>query len=379
MEVCQYLIKDQHDWEFEVQPICDLVLVFGSRFLMEDKRLPAVIAHKFPNATLVACSTSGEISDENVYDNTITLTGISFKCSSIMAHCFNISDFEDTKEAASCLLQSLPIDNLKHILMLADGQLVNGSELTQALNQYLPTNIAVTGGLAGDAARFEKTIVGLNDNWRSGNLVAVGLYGDTLKIGYSSVGGWDSFGLDREITKSKGNVLYELDGKSALSLYKKYLGEELSKGLPANALRFPLLLGFKDRRRPLVRTILSVNEEEGSMVFAGDMPQGAYARLMRANHNRLIEGSYKAAEYAKQVADTDKIQLAILISCVGRKLVLNHRTEEEVEMVREVLGADTAITGFYSYGEIAPHNNDSAVKQCELHNQTMTITTISEL
>jgi len=39
------------------------------------------------------------------------------------------------------------------------------------------------------------------------------------------MGGWDPFGPERLITKSKENILYELDGQSALELYKKYLGE----------------------------------------------------------------------------------------------------------------------------------------------------------
>jgi hypothetical protein len=195
-----------------------------------------------------------------------------------------------------------------------------------------------------------------------------------LKVGYGSLGGWDSFGPERVITRSKGNILYELDNKSALELYKTYLGEH-AQGLPATGLLFPLSVRANQQDTGVVRTILAVNEEDQSMTFAGDMPQGAYARLMKANADRLIDGSMAAARTSYQALTGSSPELAILISCVGRKLVLKQRIEEELEGVREVLGPLPALTGFYSYGEISPFIPDA---RCELHNQTMTITTFLE-
>ena len=176
------------------------------------------------------------------------------------------------------------------------------------------------------------------------------------------------------ITRAEGNVLYELDGQSALSLYKKYLGD-LAAELPGSALLFPLSIRTEDGGTSVVRTILSVNDADESMTFAGDMPVGAYARLMKANFDRLIDGASLAANESQETIGTPGPDLAVLISCVGRKVVLGQRTEEEVESVREVLGERTAIAGFYSYGEISPF---TASTRCELHNQTMTITTFSE-
>ena len=208
-----------------------------------------------------------------------------------------------------------------------------------------------------------------------GSIVALGLYGDRLRVGYGSLGGWDSFGPERLITRSRGNVLYELDGTSALQLYKTYLGEH-AQGLPATALLFPLSLRTQENTEPVVRTILSVDEDEQSMTFAGDLPQGGYARLMKANFDRLIDGATGAARTsAAAIGSASPADLAILISCVGRKLVLKQRIEEEVESVREVLGEHPALAGFYSYGEISPFTPGA---RCELHNQTMTITTFSE-
>ncbi len=207
-----------------------------------------------------------------------------------------------------------------------------------------------------------------------GAVAAVGFYGDRLRIGYGSLGGWDPFGPDRQVTRSVGNVLYELDGSSALELYKTYLGSHAAN-LPASGLLFPLSLRGEDGDQRVVRTILGTDEKAGSLIFAGDIPQGGYAQLMKANVDRLIDGAHGAATACYEAVGSRTPDLAILISCVGRKLVLNQRTEEEVESVRHVLGESTVISGFYSYGEIAPFMSST---KCELHNQTMTITTFSE-
>ncbi len=188
-------------------------------------------------------------------------------------------------------------------------------------------------------------------------------------------GGWDSFGPDRRVTKSKDNVLYELDGQSALGLYKKYLGE-FSKGLPGNALFFPLAIHSKKKNRLLVRTILSIDEENQSMTFAGDIPEGSYARLMKSNIERLIDGSEKAAKSIRSQMESPDFLL--LISCVGRKLVMGPRTEEELEAVAELFDSAQvpSISGFYSYGELSPHVEGSFV---DLHNETMVVTAFKEI
>lgn len=259
------------------------------------------------------------------------------------------------------------------MLVLSDGLRVNGSDLLRGMLPKLPKNVQVTGGLSGDGSRFEKTLVFYNAPPLEGCIAALGFYGPDLKVSYGSLGGWDPFGPERIVTRSKANVLYELDGQAALTLYKKYLGEHAA-GLPATALLFPLSLRTNDGRREFVRTILSVNEAAQSMTFAGDIPQESYARFMKANFDRLVEGASGAAR-TSQKALGHSAELSLLISCVGRKLVLKQRTEEELEAVREVLGEKSTLTGFYSYGEICPAAPNA---NCELHNQTMTITSFSE-
>lgn len=352
----------------------NLVLVFADRFRLQNGE-GKTVQEAFANAQVVYCSTAGEIIGDCVYDGSICVTALEFEKSKVKVALIQIADFKDSTDAGEEILVKLGGEGLRHILVFADGQMVNGSDFVRGINQYLNDEVTVSGGLAGDGSRFEKTLVGLNGDIKPGNIVAIGLYGEHLEISYGSRGGWDSFGPDRKITKSEANVLYELDGKSALSLYKTYLGD-LADQLPGSALLFPISIRVGASSQPLVRTILSINEEEQSMTFAGNMPEGAYARLMKANFERLIDAASATAENCLSTFRSKTPQFALLVSCVGRKIVLSQRIDEELEGVKEQFGPDTVLAGFYSYGEISPLGPASG---CELYNQTMTITAISEV
>ena len=351
------------------------MLVFGSRALLHTREALREIRQAYPHAYVTGCSTAGEICGERVFDDTVVVTALTLEKSTCVGVSVDLSEASASDAAGALLASRLPDpDGLKHVVVLSDGLHVNGSELVQGLTHGLPAHLAVTGGLSGDGPHFKSTCVVVNGEPRSQVIVAVGFYGPELHVGYGSLGGWDPFGPDRVVTRSRGNVLYELDGQSALALYKRYLGEQAS-GLPASGLLFPLSIRTKDAEMGVVRTILGVNEADDSMTFAGDIPEGANAQLMRANFDRLIDGAVGAARVSTAALGGHIPECALLISCVGRKMVLKQRVEEEIEGVRDVVGAQATLTGFYSYGEISPF---VPTARCELHNQTMTITTLSE-
>jgi hypothetical protein len=351
-----------------------LVLLFGSRDVFAEGKPFDHLRKAYPKALLFGCSTAGEIAGTQVLDDSLVSTAVRFEDTRIQSASVSMSQVSDSSEAGRQLAAALPPEGLVHVFVISDGQQVNGSELVRGLLEKLPERVQVTGGLAGDGARFEKTLVFANGEAMEGVISAIGLYGTRLKIGYGSLGGWDPFGPERKVTRSEGNVLFELDGEPALQLYKKYLGEH-ADGLPATGLLFPLSIRSDSGGESLVRTILAVDDQAQSLTFAGDVPEGVYARLMKANFERLIDGASGAARSSYDALGGAAPDLAILISCVGRKLVLKQRTEEEVEEVQSVLGDATIMTGFYSYGEICPAAPSAG---CELHNQTMTITTFSE-
>lgn len=356
----------------------ELVLAFGGRKVLSDAERFNEIKSFYPSSKVITCSTAGEICNLSVNDDSISLVAIKFEKTKILVKSVGISSSDKSMEAGEELGNSLDREGLKHVMVFSDGTKVNGTSLTEGLIKSLPVDVSVTGGLVGDGADFVETLVGVDDVPASGRAVVVGFYGQSIKIGYGSFGGWDNFGPERLITKSSQNVLYEVDNQPALKLYKEYLGEQAA-GLPASGLLFPMSLKLKNSSGgdiEIVRTLLAVNEEDQSMTFAGDMPEGIYARLMKANFDRIIDGAATAANMSVEPLGSLRPELAILISCVGRKLVLKERVEEEIEAVRDALGDQTVIAGFYSYGEICP--TAASEKQCQLHNQTMTITGFRE-
>jgi len=365
---------DNSGWDYSLiqgDPLdYQLIIVFGSRELLGNAGWFQSLRKKFLKSDIVSVSTSGNIMGLEVSDNSLVASLLYFGKTKVKTTMTNISSLESSREAGLILGSLLQDAQLQHVMVFSEGIKVNGSELVSGLNEVI--QVPVTGGLAGDAARFETTLVGLNSLPESGNIVGIGFYGESLKVGYGHFGGWDPFGPERRVTKSDHNILHELDNKSALELYKTYLGDK-AKELPGSALLFPLGMRVKPNDPILTRTILAINPD-GGMVFAGDLPQGATVQLMKANFEKLIDASATAAEQTLSVVGSES-EFALLISCVGRKLVLGQRIEEEVEAVRDVLGELPIISGFYSYGEISTLLETPS---CELHNQTMTITVMRE-
>ncbi|MBZ0166781.1 MAG: FIST C-terminal domain-containing protein, partial [Candidatus Omnitrophica bacterium] len=316
----------------------NLVFVFGSTTHLKEGAVIGEIKNAYPQAIFMGCSTAGEIYGAEVSDDTVVCTAVALEKTKVKASSALISDMADSFSIGQQLIQGLEKDGLVHVFVLSDGIHVNGSKLVAGICAELPPGVAVTGGLAGDGDRFVETVVlGSDGKVSDRRITLIGFYGDTFKIGYGSLGGWDPFGIERKITRSKDNILYELDGQPVLKLYKEYLGEHAEK-LPASGLLFPLTVKVNEGEEWVVRTILGVNEADNSMIFAGDVPEGAAARLMKANFERLIDGATAAAEKSYQAIGSATPDLAILISCVGRKMILKQRVEEEVESVRDVLG-----------------------------------------
>lgn len=351
----------------------NLTLAFGAKQELLSSNLYTLLRNKYPKSEIIIASTAGEIYDDAVFDESVTVSNIQFEKSNIKTYSVSMLDFKNSFEAGTSLAQKIDKADLTYILIISDGSLVNGSELVRGLSSFISPTVPITGGLAGDADQFTSTLVGLNDVPENGKIVAIAFYGKDLKISHGTMGGWDMFGPERKVTKSNSNELFEIENKNALDLYKNYLGE-YAKQLPSSALLFPLSLKLEGSEYPIVRTILKIDEESKSMIFAGDIPVNSNVRFMKANFDRLVDAASSAASQSVTNVDTPP-KFALLISCVGRKLILGKRVDEEVEAVNDVFHGKTFITGFYSYGEISPFMKNS---KCELHNQTMTITTFDE-
>jgi hypothetical protein len=353
----------------------NLVLYFGARRALAEQARFDELREIFPKAHILGCSAGGQIHNGDVVDDKITALAICFDTTNLKLVCEPVEDPDSSFACGTAIGRALKGDDLAGIFVLSDGLNVNGSKLVAGITSVVGREVSLTGGLAGDGADFSETLIGADDAPRAHRVAAVGFYGPAIRIGHGSAGGWDVFGPRRRITKSIGNLLLELDGQPALHLYERYLGEEDAKGLPGSALLFPLQVCNPNRPdSDIMRTVLAVDRERRTMTFAGDVPEGWIAQLMHGNFDRLSAGAADAARQA-QYGIGDGESVAILVSCIGRRLLMGQRISDEIEAASAELGSKTRRIGFYSYGGISPHAASGA---CELHNQTMTITTFYE-
>ena len=375
------------DWQAVLAPLRDfpahLLLLFGQTAALDAPGLAEALRACCPDAVLLGCSSAGDIAGDSVQDVGATLTAVRFAKTRLQSASVPLPGMADSLAVGQALGQRLQAPDLAAVFVLGPGLEINGSALVNGLTQALGPQVPITGGLAGDGSRFARTLTLGPEGVSERAVVAVGFYGTALSFAHGSFGGWEVFGLARKVTRCQGNVLYELDGEPALAVYKRYLGD-YARDLPGSGLLFPFAMLGKDHDAlGLIRTILAVDEATGSLTLAGEIDPQGYLKLMHASTDRLVDGAESAADavqamLAGQALPAEAGGLAILVSCVGRKLVMGDRVEEEVEAVSQVLHQtlpDLVQTGFYSYGEISPFRPGEA---CLLHNQTMTITWLAE-
>lgn len=378
MKTKQLLFFDnQFDVIFETNNFknnsAQLVIVFGDRLIFEKLDIYSKIRELFINANIVILSTSGHLSNKAFHQDEIVINAIEFEKSSTRVIQLKTQEIENNFDHIDEYSNFFDDEKLKSILVLSEGSFVNGTELIRIISKKSKEKIPVYGGLAGDMFRFESTIVGLNENPSQGNIVLIGFYGDSIGFKFGIKGGWRDFGPEREVTQSVKNTLYKIGDDYALDLYKEYLGEYATE-LPSAALYFPLSIKHNQNSERLVRTVLSINEKEKSMTFAGDIPEGSFIKFMRSNSDDLLDASHLAAVDA--FVEVSSPHLVFAVSCVGRRIVLDNREEEEFEIIKKNIPKYSMLTGFYSYGEIAPNINKTI--SCDLYNQSILLTTIYE-
>lgn len=379
MHVTQKIVRKPADLAAQCAALAatkpDLLIVFGSVEHFSTPNFADILRAAFPGTTLVGCTTAGEITAEGVDDGACTLTAIKLENTPLIQASTPLAGMDDSFAAGERLGRQLATPGLKALLVFGPGVQINGSALVDGITSIIGNKIPITGGLAGDGGAFKQTFTLGSDGVRDNSIVAIGLCGDALRFGHGSFGGWEPFGPARKVTRCANNILFELDGEPALEVYKRYLGDH-AKGLPASGLLFPFaMLGEDHSAIGLIRTILGVDETTGSLTLAGEIDPNGYLKLMHASTDKLVNGAEAAAEAAIAMFSNPGESVAILVSCVGRKLVMGNRVDEEVEAVGDVFGSKAVLTGFYSYGEISPFTPGAS---CKLHNQTMTITYLSE-
>lgn len=351
-----------------------LLMVFGDRDLLGLPDILPQLTVLFPDAQLVSSSTAGEIYNDKRQEKTVVCIAIHFEKTNFQLTSNNIRNCSSSFELGKATADQLAKDNLRYVMVISDGNVINGDDLIAGINASVGNNIEITGAMAGDGGRFEKTLTGVHTSLDTGNVTLLGLYGDHIHVTSGIKGGWSLFGPERTVTKSNKNELFEIDGENALDLYKRYLGK-FAESLPSSALFFPIALLNTSHEEHIVRTILSVNEEKKSMIFAGNIPEGATIRLMRTNTDQVISMAGEAVGTAAR-KNNNKPELALIFNCIGRKLILDSRANDELKSIKKCLPAHTTIAGLYSYGEFSKMSFQGS--SCSLHNQTVVVTLLNE-
>ena len=348
-----------------------VVLLFAASPLLD--RPEAAAAIRDCGMTVVGCSTAGEISAGGVSDLSFSGLALHFDRVPLKTVRAPLKNPQDSRKAGEELARQLAAPDLRSVFALCPGAFSDSIAFAKGLSGSLSALTLITGGIAGRHAGAGHTYTILNDVFGDDQAVAFGLYGDKVRVSSGTSGGWKPFGPVRRVTRAEANVIYELDGKPALPLYKEYLGDKAA-ALPFSGLMFPFAVVDERNRHEtgLIRTLMDVDHNANTMTMAAVVPQGALVRMMHADNESLVDAARKAAEDATRGM---KDQATILISCAGRKIIMGSDVDEEIDAVIDVLGKDAPFAGFYSYGEICPY---APTGYSELHHQTMTITTISE-
>lgn len=351
-----------------------LVFVYGARKYFEEQNIHDKVKKSFPNSDIISLSTSGHFTGKKVTDNLLIQT-LNFDSTHIVCKELNIEEYEGASyDLAKDLVADFDFENLKGIGIVSDETFINGTHLIDGINKVIKNTCPVFGGMAGDGFKFEKTLTSLNGEPKSGNVIAYAFYGNDLEISVNIASGWKSFGLEYTITRADKNVLYELDNQPAYDILYSLLGIQNKADFVKNMLFFPFQLS-QENHKPLVRTPLFVDHDKKSITYAGDMPEGATVRIMKAGTMKLLNSVVETGQMlSKNIPEPDVI---MMVSSVGRRAVMNKLVVEEALDLQECFPKHTSVIGYYSYGEFSHFSDNKA--HCYLHNQTLTLTAMKEL
>ena len=325
----------------------------------------------FPSAQVAGCTTNGEIFRGEVMDGSAVAAAIRFDKTEVRTAFRRLERNGDARAAGQSLAAELSGEGLKAVFVLADAFGFNGPDLVEGLSGALPKGVIVSGGMAGDDGRLSGgTRAGLDMTPCDGGVAAIGFYGQAVRFSHGVAGGWDPLGPCRHITRSAGQLLFELDGQPALDVYESFVGD----GETTARMRHPFCIKPEaDSEQDVIWEVVGIDRENKALVFIDTVPEGSWAQLMRGVDEHLVDGAAEAARIATAEPPVGEA-LGLVVSCIGRKWVMGQRVGDETEAVQEQTGSAPTI-GFFSYGEVAPHARTGV---CTLHHASMSVTMLSE-
>lgn len=358
-----------------------LVLVFASaRF--DHAALLDGIRSVAPDAALVGCSTAGEITADGPAKRSVVVVTLQ---SNVMTATTGLGRQlaaapRQAGETAAWSVAHGKAQNPRAFLMFPDGISGNAAEALRGVQAVLGTSFPIVGGSAGDDLLFGRTAQYHGGTVLHDSVVGVLLSG-AVTVGIGARHGWRPLGKPRLVTRALANVVHELDGRAAASVYEEYFGkgaEELQReSLARMTIIYPLGMPIPGEEEYLLRNVLKVTPQ-GHLVYAGEVPEGSAVRLMMGSKEHALAAARRAAQQAVRGLGAKTPRLALVFGSASRARLFGRNTGAEIRCIQEVVGRDVPIAGFYGYGELAPLSSEQYLGQTYYQNETLVVVTLAE-
>jgi len=259
------------------------------------------------------------------------------------------------------------------MITLPDALAGGGADVVRGITDVVGLHFPIVGGSPGDDLQMKKTYEFCNDKIYSDAVVSAVLSSD-LVTGFGVRHGWHPVGKSMTVTRSKGGQVYEIDERPAIKAYEEFFGkdieeEALGREFTINSLGVPAWEGEYRLRWPLLK------KEDDSIICAAELPEDSVVRIMSGDEDSAIEAAKAAAREAMiKAGEPEDIAACIIFDCISRKQLLGKDAGKEIEAIQSIVGKETPLIGFYTYGEQAPTSGAPA----GFHNQTVVIYIISK-
>lgn len=360
----------------------DLAFVFASAAYNPENIIRG-LRQIMPEVKTIGCSAASIITSEGAQKHSLAVLAIK---SENIKYGLGISSNLNEKdpriageELAKTALSNLKSTSRDLFIMFSDGLMKNSSNFILGVEDVLGKSFPIIGAAASDDFRFSKTYQYYQNNAFTNAAVGI-LLGGVGSFGFGIKHGWRPIGKPRLITNSEGNIIKEIDNQPAINMYKDYFGEEAEElreeKLSRIAILYPLGINIPGEEELVLRNVLEA-DEDGSLVCQGDIPVNSQVNLMLGSKDFCIEAAKQAAREAKKGLKNKPASLIIIFDSTSRLKLLGRIASEEIHAIKETLGKNIPVVGFYGYGEIAPLKAAGYRGASYFHNETVAILAIA--
>jgi hypothetical protein len=358
------------------------VVVFGSALIDQDA-LMAGIRDTAPGVQVAGCSTAGEISSEGLASEggvvVVAIASDQLHFGTGFGTHMQWNPRRSGIDLANTIHDAME-EKMTAAIFFANVLTGGMEEALLGLREQVGVPLTCIAGGAADNYAFYETSQYYNDRAFSDAITGIGFSG-TLTAHSVMRHGFLPVGVLRKVTKSTGNIIEEIDGTPAISLYEEYFGDQystmLQQGkLTAFASSYPLGIYEEGADHAVLRSPLRVDVGKGTIVCGGNVPVRSGLRLMISDKQQAVSTARDAARELMQKLDGKKPKLVFMFSASARRKILGHSADREVRAVQEEIGREVPLAGFYSYAECA--FSATAADAVSIHNGSIALFAIAE-